>query len=211
MRARRQLVRKSKSASSRAQSLHLNSNSPGSATCSCLSFLQLISGLLLFKIAFGKCFHGLLCTIPYAISLYWMNKEKIGCRGSEFTAVLVPQHLTLIQKRQQKQKQGCRRYHTIPGWCCGARSWWAQDGEGEHSCSACPVLPELYWCCSVVTGVGGPSWERGRVSGAWKRRFGLIHTKTQHLAGRQGNSTSTEHVCAMESLPGQYFYLLLFW
>lgn len=45
------------SASSRAQSLHLNSdsrNSPGSATCS-RCFLQLISRLLLLKIAFGKC------------------------------------------------------------------------------------------------------------------------------------------------------------
>lgn len=40
---------------------------PGSITCSCLSFLQLVLGFLLFKVAFGK--HFLDYFVTYAISL----------------------------------------------------------------------------------------------------------------------------------------------
>lgn len=41
-------------------------------------------------------------------------------------------------------------------------------GGGEHSCSPCLVLPELYWCCSVVTGVGVLPGREGELLGPEK-------------------------------------------
>lgn len=56
----------------------------------------------------------------------------------------------------------------------GCQELVVQAGVGEHSCSACPVLPEVYRCCSVVTGVGVLSGREGGLLGPEKEDLSLF-------------------------------------
>lgn len=210
------------SASSRAQSLHLNSNSgnsPGSATCSCLSFLQLIFRLLLFKVAFGKCFMVYFVTYHMLYPCTQWIKRSLG--ADDLSSQLCWYFsISLWYKEGNKnilapepQKQGCRRCHTNPGRCRSARSWWAQAGVGEHSCCAClwwqHALPVL--CCQSFTGAALWLQVWGSFLGERERRFipvGWIYTKTQSLVGGKKILLAQ----SMENSPEQYFIfnLLLF-